>query len=300
MKRILLFPGMGDCHWVFLKLQSWLKAQGPEWEMPEVTIWDIDGRRRTEEYLHFIPWLKVGGYFSLDFKKDKKRFDSLYIRTNDGDVIRDFHGFDALIGFNGNMRNGKPFASLLEGAAINYQYGPVGIPDGPGKAVAAEGPYFIVAFSDFGMFERAWCRAMTAQDIRQMLALIRRAFPGVRILFTGSKWDEKFAAECVSRFDENWCGKTVLPKFLSMLKNSQGYIGWCGGNSILAQHLGIRTVVWWSKKYFPLHDRRGWETPRDDGTSSQLVLEVEDFKKHDTVHEMVSFLKGRKAIPCLS
>lgn len=291
MKRILLLPGLGDVHWVFLKLQSWLKRMGPEWENPEVSIWNIDNRPRTLEYFQFVPWVKPGGYVDIPLVgKDKLKFNSLYQHLNDGDVLFNFHGFDAFIGTNGNMRNGKPFRDILGGAEINYEYGPVLPPHEFGERERERGPYFVLGFSGFGMFEHSWCPKMTAENIKDLVKGLKTQFPGYRFVFTGCSWDDAFSRQCVGEGDVALVGKTTLPEFFSLLRHSSGYLGWCGGNSILAQHLGIPTVVWWSRIYFPKHDREGWQTLGPRGPH-QLVLEVEDFELEDCIWRIDGFFR---------
>jgi hypothetical protein len=292
VKRILLLPGIGDVHWVALKLQDWLRRQGPEWASPEIHIWDIDARPRTLEYLKLIPWLQVGDYWRVPLAKHREAFNSIYHHENPTDCIAPFESFDALIGTNGNMRNGIPFKDILQGAATNYGYGPVVTADNYGVSFARQGPYLVLGFSSFGMFERRWCGKITAAHIKMLVADLHQLFPGYRMVFTGCSWDDTFSRKCVTAHDTYLVGNTTLPQFISLIQHSAGYIGWCGGNSILAQHLGVKTVVWWSKKYFPHHDRKGWATPSPEGKSRQLVLEVEDFGQGRTLHVVDTFLRG--------
>jgi hypothetical protein len=276
MKRILLLPGLGDVHWVFLKLQDWLRQQGPEWEMPEISIWNIDNRPRTLEYLQFIPWVRAGSYADIPLVGDTKRlFRALYMSEGTGDVVFNFHGFDVLIGTNGNMRNGIEFSRILQGAEINYDYGPK-LPDTV-LTSPRERPYFVLCFSGFGMFSH-WIAKIPPEKVRALIAQLRERFPGHDFVFTGCAWDDEFARKCATPQDVFLVGDTTLLEFFRLLVHSDGYIGWCGGNSILSQHFGVPTVEWWSRDYFPKHDRHGWETPYPRRT--RLVLEVEDFNKN--------------------
>lgn len=293
MKKILLLPGLGDVHWVFLKLQSWLQRHGPEWDRPEIHIWDIDNRPRTLAYLSYVPWVQVGDYFNMDLRSENKKFNSLYINKGSQDVLYDFHGFDAVIGTNGNMRNGVPFSEIMGGAEIDYQYGPVLPPNGYGRRHRLIGPYFVLCFSGFGMFENAWCRKMNPVVIKRMVSDLRAHYPDHRFLFTGCPWDYEFAKLCCTGADELLVGSTTLPQFFSLLQYSSGYIGWCGGNAILAQHLNVPTVTWWSRVYFPKHDRTGWETPHE--RKVHMVLDVEDYRRETTVPQIISFLEATHA-----
>lgn len=279
MKRILLLPGLGDVHWVLLKLRSWLARMG--WnEVPELHIWNIDGRPRTVAYFDFIPWIKAGTYHEIDLKANKVQFDSLYMRENPSDCILGFQGFDALIATNGNMRNGVPWSRIMGGASTDPGYGPVLSKSNFGQE---RGNYFVLCFSGFGMFKNAWCRPMPAKVIQKMIDDLKLRFPNHQFVFTGCSWDDEFTRQII-RFDDHYIvGETTLPQLLSLLVNSSGFIGWCGGNSIVAQHLGVKTVSWWSSRYFPKHDRTGW------ATGPQLVLEVENFHLERTVEEISKF-----------
>jgi hypothetical protein len=290
VKKILLMPGLGDVHWVLLKLQSWLKKQGPEWERPELWIWDFDDRPRTLDYFQFVPWVRSGGYFKLKLDaRVKQQFNLLYLFKNDEDVIFNFQGFDAFIGLNGNMRNGRPFSELLSGAEVDYAYGPELPFQNYGKHQRSRGPYFVLCFSGFGMFERAWCSRVTPEKVRGLVSTLRERFPEHRFYFTGLPWDDAYSTKCMGPQDFSLVGKTALFQFLSLLCHSDGYVGWCGGNSIMSQHLGVPTVEWWSRTYFPKHDRSGWETPH--ATPRHLVLEVEDYHEGKTPQKIAEFLE---------
>lgn len=290
MKKILLLPGLGDVHWVFLKLQDWLRKRGPDWAMPEVSIWNIDNRPRTLEYFQFIPWIKTGGYFQLPIAgKDQQILNSVYMNSSSTDSVYDFHGYDAFIATNGSMRNGVPFSKILEGAAINYDYGPMLCDDDYGKSAKALGRYFVLCFSGFGMFAHDWCNHMPASAIRDMVAQLRGKFPQHDFIFTGCAWDDAFSSQCQTPADRQLVGQTTLPQLLSLLRHSDGYIGWAGGNSILAQHMGVPAAVWWSRRHFPKHDRLGWETPHRD--RRHLVFEAEDYHRVKTPAAIANFLK---------
>lgn len=289
LKKILLVPGIGDIHWALKKLQSWLLRRG--WADPEVWIWDIDGRPRALEYLSYIPWLKPGGYWRQDLVGDVKlTWNQLYHHQGSPDYVLDFCGFDAFVGLNGNMRNGVPFAVLLEGAEVNHGYGPSGFPDYYGQKHREEGPYFVLAFSDFGAFRKHWCSVMNPQVIQGLVERLHQSFPGHRFLFTGCRWDLYFTKQLVTtERDEILVGQTSISDHLSLLNRSDGFLGFCAGSAMMAQHLGTPTVVWWSRVYFPRHDRRGWETPHPK--KNHLVLDVEAYLEKETPRVVTDFLK---------
>lgn len=309
-KRILLLPGLGDIHWTLVKLRGWLAKRGWDAEPPELSIWDVDNRPRSIDYFDLVPWCRRGEYAKIPLVgKPKQVFDALYLHPGSPDYALDFCGYDALVGLNGNMRHGRPFAGLLEGAPADFAYGPRLAQPQPRSAIlspgtcearpapekvalrasreATERPYFVLCFSDYGMFANSWCGRVGAERVKGLLRELRRAFPRHRLLLTGCAWDSAFSKALAGvEGVENVVGETSLVEFLWLLKHARGYVGWCGGNSIVAQHLGVPTVVWWSKLYFPSHDRRGWETPG----ARHAVLEVEDFVDVHTPRAVSKFL----------
>ena len=58
--RILLPSGIGDIHWVLVKLQAFIQALGCP--PPELWIADDVARRRSLEFLRLVPWVVAGGY----------------------------------------------------------------------------------------------------------------------------------------------------------------------------------------------------------------------------------------------
>lgn len=298
-KKLLLVPGIGDIHWICLKLQSWLYNKGWDYSPPDVWIWDIDGRPRALEYLYYVSWLNPKGYMHQELVGEaEKIWDRIYRKPGSPDYVEGchteiFNSFDAVIGLNGNMRNGVPFSQLLEEAEINHNYGPTPFPDYCGRAELEKGPYFIVAFSDFGAFKHHWCCVFTPQVIKNLLRYVRTFFPGHRFIFTGCSWDLEFTRQIMedSR-DSLRVGETTLMEHLSLLQKSSGFLGFSAGSAMMAQHLGVPTVVWWSRAYFPKHDRRGWETPYQK--YNHLVLDVEAYLEKETPRQVAEFLRWRK------
>lgn len=277
MKRILLAPGLGDIHWVLLKLQSWIKRRG--WDEVEVSLWDVDGRPRSGDYLRMIPWLKVGPDFKASMRHPphvRAAFNKVYEERNTTDSVLNFMGYDALVGVNGNMRNGVPFKDIMEGAEVNHAYGPM-LTNDYGFRQMVNGPYFVLFFTGHGMYASHWNKCI---DIKALVKALKERFPRHRFIFTGLEWDREFN-EGLSEGYESLVNQTTLPELLSLISYSDGFIGWAAGNAIVAQHLGVKTVVWWSKKYFPTHDRTGW------ASGPQMVLEAEDPIDVDAIYRFL-------------
>src|SRR5690606_12822491 len=57
--KILVLPGMGDILWVATFLQSFIATH--DLGVPEVYVWDFDGRKRSLEYVERIPFVRAAG-----------------------------------------------------------------------------------------------------------------------------------------------------------------------------------------------------------------------------------------------
>lgn len=253
-KRILVIPGLGDIHWVALKLQSFIRHHGLT-EPPEVHIWNFDGRPRSLDFVRRIPFVRAGGYWDEPLDRHKKLFNEVYM-TGARDVVEGTGGFDWLICVNGSLRVGRRIdTEILPKLETDWNY-PLTITEAEdefGRRIAAQvGPYVLLYFSDHGMF-RQWIKHWPAESIRRFIAHLQSVLPGHRLILTGSSWDAGFNERLVMPGVMNLCGKTTLDELLGLVRRASAFAGWCGGNTILSTHLNTPTVMLWSD-YF--RDRR--------------------------------------------
>ena len=77
--RILTICGIGDIHWVMLKMESFIE-QNCKGTIPEITIWNFDGRPRADGFVSRIPFVKFAGYDNEPMNNIQKRlFHQVYI-----------------------------------------------------------------------------------------------------------------------------------------------------------------------------------------------------------------------------
>jgi hypothetical protein len=263
--KILVIPGLGDIHWVMLKMESFI-ANHCNGETPEIWIWNFDNRPRSHDFIARIPFVKFGGYWDRGIDVAPKIFKQAY-KTGEVTVLRDFQGFDYFICFNGRISNGVAHDKIEPSLQTNWDY-PI---DLSGLPRPRAGKYVLAFFSDFGMFTN-WINRANPENIRLFL----KSIP-YEIILTGSSWDEKLNSE-FGEF-ENLCGKTSFNEFLALMLHSEAMVGWCGGNTMLASHLKIPTLMGWCKSYFPNPGfRTNWANPVTIGTTYQH-FEVEDWNR---------------------
>jgi ADP-heptose:LPS heptosyltransferase len=258
--KILTIPGIGDIHWVMLKLESWIAKNCPG-EIPEVHVWNFDGRPRSEDFVRRIPFVKFAGYFNTKIEDldsfQKKIFQRSYMTGRNGSEEKGYLGFDTYLCVNGQLRVGHDMKNILPNYETNWDYKL----DLTGTEPKIKEPYIIFYFSDHGMFKQ-WVTNLTPEKIKEFLSLIK----GYRLILTGSTWDGPFNKHLEDAGVENWCGDTSLDELLSLIRGASAFVGWCGGNTIISQHLNTPTLMLWSD-YFPSKAfQTNWVKPEKIGT----------------------------------
>lgn len=236
--KILVLPGLGDIHWVMLKMESFIEQHCPG-QKPEIWIWDFDGRRRGQEFVERIPFVKWGGYWEQPLRAGRGVFDKAYF-LNEQQLVPGFHSFDYFMCVNGGLRVGANLETeILPEYKVNWDYD---IYTDDIRLYDLEN-YVMFAFSDFGMFAN-WIEKMPEAEIQKILKDIQQK--GYQIVLTGSRWDEALTNRIQINKCVNLCSKTTFADLLALMRGCKTFIGWCGGNTMLAPHLGTKTIMIWS------------------------------------------------------
>lgn len=150
-------------------------------------------------------------------------------------------------------------------------------------------PYIIFYFSNHGMFEE-WIRHLSPKRIKALLAEIK----GYKLILTGSSWDAGFNQLLESDNVINMCGDTSLDELLGLIKGASAFVGWCGGNTIISQHLNTPTLMLWSNYFEHKAFQTNWVSPnRLDTIYKPMNVESLDFNEF---HKNLGELLERKAI----
>ena len=231
--RILTICGIGDIHWVMLKMESYIE-QNCKGVIPEVTIWNFDGRPRADGFVSRIPFVKFAGYDNEAMTNDQKRLFHQVYMDGSREVVRGFKGYDSFICINGGLRIGHSMETIMPSCSTNWNY-EIKTDD---CVVPYKEPYIIFYFSNHGMFTD-WVNKMPPAKIKDFLKSIK----GYKLILTGSAWDEPFNKELEDAGVVNLCGKTSLTELLGLIKGASAFVGWCGGNTIISQHLNTPTLM---------------------------------------------------------
>lgn len=265
--RILVIPGLGDIHWVALKLRSFCRVHGID--NPEVWIWDFDDRPRSLEYVQRLFSCHAGDYWHQPLtNRTRSIFNECYM-LGARDVVSPFGEFDHFLCVNGSLRKGRTISQIMPECEVEWDYPLRTTPEELqyGKEQLSRGQYLLLYFSDQGMF-RTWLASWLVARIALFLDTLHTKLPGYRLILTGSGWDQSFAKQLVAQVSapiENLVGHTSFDQLMGLIRNASGFAGWCGGNTMISTHVGTPTYMLWSD-YFCKEMQSNWVDPRKIGT----------------------------------
>lgn len=297
MSKILVLPGIGDIYWVATVLEDFCKVNNLG--VPDVYIWDIDGRRRSIEFAQRIPFINTIGYFDAPHK-NVEGFHESY-RTGERCVFPGTLGFDYYIAFNGWLQAGKPIDGSIPGVKTNWSFQLLRTEEDLDAEAALRKAfpdgYILAHLSSFGMF-RHWIKKWKSVGCAILVKHIQKA-TGLPVLITGCEWDAPFAEKIMQQLKGrheniyNYCTLTTPDQFYGMLHGATGMVGWCGGNTILATHLKVPTLMLWSNVYFtePAFYRHACSPESWENWYESRV--IEESKPEIIAQEFVSLLKRR-------
>lgn len=261
--RILVFPGLGDIHWVLLKLQGMLT--NPD-RRPKVSVWNFDGRPRSLEFVRRVPFVEADGYHVPGNQKRIMLLGGFKGLNATGfyTVIENWIGFDYVMSFNGALLTGQTLDKIAPGVPVNWAYP---INQTPNE-ITAQGvykttlgsKYIMFYFSEHGMFVN-WVKRFPRLRIQQTLDLIHKMLPDYKLVLTGSVWDSPFNASLKGPNIINEVGRTTLDQFFGLLRGASVFCGFPGGNTIISTHLNVPTVMIWDEFFKHPNFRTNWVDP---------------------------------------
>lgn len=245
MTKILVLPGMGDIYWVFTKLQSFIDQH----KLSNVVLytWEIQPEKieRSADFIRMFPGISYGG--GVEIPTNTPEFNTIYF--GDEWCLTDFRDFDYVLSMNGVLRNGN----TLEHGDLNEYTTDWDFPLNHPTTESYDstiGKYVVAYFTDDGMFKQ-WLRYFTPTVIYNTLQRIHEE-TGYRVVLSGCHWDQPFVEQIQAQGPSDFLVPifdTSVSQLFDLLKQSNGVIGWCGGNTIMSTHFKIPTLMIWSR-YF--------------------------------------------------
>lgn len=274
--RILVPPGIGDIHWIALKLRAFLER---EKAAAEVWVLDHDRRPRGLDFVRRLPFVRAGGYFRPSKSEvemlQEPKFKACYF-TGERDLLTGLFGFDYFLCFNGSLRTGKEFDRILPECGFEWNYP---IKEEPkDTAILARVPerFVLLGLSDFTIFGE-WVKAIGIDKLRELLQEIPRFFPGRVPVLTGASWDVPLNRQ-FSGIALDLTGQTSVGELLALIRRADAFVGFAGGNGIVATHLGCPTTMIWHQTYPSCKFRLNWVDPNKTARLYQY-MEAEDYNQ---------------------
>jgi len=291
--KILVPPGIGDIHWVLVKLQSFLRKKGIT-DIPDVYIASMNKKKdRAIDYLKLFPFIHAAGYKYVSKKEIpwKEAYNESK-RT----VFEDVAGCDYFIAYNGQLRKPKTLEQIDSQYPCKYDlpmfeslkerlYGE--------KATQDIGRYIVAYFVDTGMYASHWMRYLSKKKILRILTALGKEL-NCKIVLVGSEWDIncKVNQHLINNTPEeqivDLLGKTDIEQLFGLMKNSVGVIGFPSGLTIMSTYFKIPTYIFWSD-YFNL---TFWEASCRPGTVgiSYMYEDVRTINVEKVVKEFKSII----------
>lgn len=289
--RILLPPGIGDAHWVLMKLRAFCAARSK----PRPRVWSMcvePWRRRSHGFLSRVPFIEAMGDFPLDRPAYLAGLPN-GINKETRDEIPGLFGFDHYISFCKSIPDGRSMSEILPGYATEWDYPVEETPEDARfreEFRSREGPYILLYFSDYGM-HRKWADHFGQARIRRFLLALREAF-GERLVLFGMPHDQSFASLfqdlCLSMM-----GRTSTTQLMALIRGARAMVGFHIGPTIIGPHLGTPTVMLWSTTHFGApRFRRNWV---EGSRNAHLYwpLEVEGLNDDALMGAVAAAMKAR-------
>lgn len=244
---ILVLPGIGDIYWTMVKMEAIIKEESFS-DVVDVAIM-TDGRRdRSNEYVEKIPFCHFTSYHLTNYKTPL--FHEMYMQAG-RTIVKYTDGFDAIVSYNGVLRNGMSL-DTFDNLATNW-YFPMfeSLSEQWHGRLARNnyGKYILVNINlnGDGMFQN-WLDEWPKKEI--IKTLIELAHVTNRtILLVGKEWDVCKDIPWPSSIID-LTGKTTLTQLFALIRNASLVLGFCSGLTIKATYFKKSTVMIWNN-YLP-------------------------------------------------
>ncbi|UCE65936.1 MAG: hypothetical protein JSU85_13945 [Candidatus Zixiibacteriota bacterium] len=293
--RILVSPGIGDIHFVALKLRSFCDKNGLG--LPEIWVWNFDGRPRSLEFVERLEFAVAGGYLDSPLTGyNKIVFRDCYL-LGSKEIEPGLFDLDYFICPNGRLRTASDYEKdIMPEYDVDWHY-EIKRTDREiefGESFRKRGEYVLLYFSDNHMFKQ-WLRIWGIESIIRFIREIHRVYPELRLILTGSWWDRNFSDQLMAAADfplENMVGQTDFDQFIGLIRYARAFAGWCGGNTIISTHLRKPTYVLWCD-YFKDVFCINW-VPKDIRGETYFWDKIESISPEQAARKFVSALEIRE------
>lgn len=245
--RILVPDGIGDIHWIFLKLGSLVEKCGAKGVDLFVRDMSPVRPRRCEEFVKMNPLIRSVCFIRKMIKVPSEGF------------LVEEDGFDYILDPTDWLLEGNHISDWLPKLGVNFDY-----LFNYSKPVSIYPDRVIVCFGNEDS-ERVWGGGWRAKDWAYLVRILSKKFS---VWVVGLECDSKYAKKvadsgCVFT---NQVGKSSFKEVLDLATTCSLFIGSVSGLVMVAAHLNQTTVGIWpgdsAESPLPVAMRRSWVKDR--------------------------------------
>ncbi len=279
--KVLLPPGMGDIHWVMLKMRALQHAHARDIDL---YVWDPDGKQRVDGYMQAvsIPGVNWAGYRTIPLQGEAREvWQSLY-ETGEACMHINRLDFDYVIGFNAMLERGTSVYKILPEWECDWSYPLV---EEPADAHAVRdkfglgaGQYIIYQWHGIGSYKQSWYPHFGPVEMARLMGETYAA-TGLHAVMIGLEWDVALAKELLELCSapKPWLmdltTKTTTGELFALQRRAAMHVGFASGSGIMATHLRTPTIMLWAERWPSRDFSTCWAPPGSNLWYKPLFVE---------------------------
>lgn len=240
-------PGIGDTHWIILKMESFKERQAID--CLKFVIWEP--YHYTSEFLRLIPFID-----KIEKKPKPNQFSFSLAGGTGQPVFKNQQGLDYLMEFGSRLEAGVKLDDVLPEYETNWNYeiklSSASCDFALGIKQKAGGKLYLAYASSCGA-NKNWARDdWTPTDWIDLLKRIHEE-TGCKIVLIGATFDRDYASLLMKEPGAkemiiDLVGKTSVEETLSLIRSANLMMSFSCGLALLAAHFGVPLVKFWPIK----------------------------------------------------
>lgn len=297
-KKILFPPGMGDCYWIIVKIQSFIRQNSIG--IPDVyVVSDTDPvhhrHNRVFQFIEMFPFLNSTGVTITNGVDLARRETCRQAYDDNGQTIfQDVMGCDYFFGFNGPLHAGMTLEQIHPQLECNWEL-PMFVSleqqNFMNECLSKYGKYVVFYFSSVGTFDYWMSEFYPLRIVRAVNRIVNRG--DVTPVFVGGNWDrdgdvvlDQVISQVPGAVDLR--GLTSVQELFGLLRGSSLVVSFPSGLAIMAAHLKAKVLTIWNKYYRQEH---WWNIcPPSTHNKTYFVIDTDGLKVSSLVRRSLEIL----------
>lgn len=288
---IVMPGGVGDMHWVMVKLESWKKFNGIQ--HLDVAIFKDMRHNSARQFLEMISFVDS---VSLIEKPAHFFFDRNPLHTDPPHA-------SLSIEFNSCLESGQRIEAILPGLDTDFDYD-LTIPE-KGEAFASEisrsiGGHPALLYVSCDAMNTAWPSMKPTEWAKILNGL--GDITGVETCVIGSEWDRDFSEKVMRHAEKsayiNLIGKTDITVVLALIRQAPVIVGFPSGLPVIATKLGTPSIMFWPTRKWNKEFRTCWVEPSvlDAGAYKAIDFQTEEAKPEHVLSCALDMITSARSV----